>query len=342
MKKILFIVIAVMLFSLSACTNSNKGENDTETYAMEQSPAPSDDESFIWNPVQSSSFGSDACNRLGFGIIDIKDGIYYYQSECNEDCLYALYSYDSKTGEKRLLANDCYGMINASDKSLFYIGYMEKGLYRYDYAMDTSEKIYSGDVANIVSAENHIYFITGDNVLYQIDPYSGDRSMIMENVASDYLDLVGNVVYFARLNDNQLFDLYRVNVGAPQGAKCILESIPYPIKNLGKDIVCRDSDDVFLVNIENGAQSTVISDCKESFVAANGNGIFYTQTDSDGYSEISAYNMDTGKISNLMPVHCTTIYFMDNELYLVDIVNFKVEKAILNPNGNSLTEWIIK
>lgn len=340
-RAILTVCALVVLMLVASCNPAADKTDKTISSAVLSSDAVTSEDSLAWRPDAVSDENSDVANRSAFGIIDSYDGVYYYQGECDDDCLYALYSYDSDTGEKSLLVKDCYGTINATSKGVFYIGYAEKGLFWYDYDSKTSKKVCSDDIVNAVICGNAAYIITSESKIYKVDLFSRDKTKIAENAAGEYLEINGDYVYFSQGGSDGLFELHRVST-QHFDTSCILRAIPMPVRCLGDRVICRSSDAVISVDTASGERSTLIEDDAIFSVGVNGNRVFYTRVDnSTGHTELFAIDIESKRNIRIMPVHCASIYFMDTDLYLVDAVDFRIEKANLS-EGGFCAEWLIK
>ena len=129
---------AVWLLALVLCTAFLCACN----LAAEEEPAPSpvpEEEPFVWEPADLSPCGADAANRSAYGMADARGGVIYFQNYPRE----TLCAMDAQ-GEIWVLAEDCHGMINASDDALYYIGDEEKGIFRFDYETGAVAKLWDG------------------------------------------------------------------------------------------------------------------------------------------------------------------------------------------------------
>lgn len=321
MKKFLFIIFTISFVLIIGCAQNST--NSEKKLTSNQ---------FTWIPENTVIGLSNAANRYYYGIIDGDDKTLYYQSISNSGITdYALFSYNIKNNYIQELAPDCYGMINFANDSVYYIGYETKGVYQYDCTSRNSKLIYSDDIKNLLVVEKYIYIINSKNELIRFDMNGNNKELIMKDVLSQYLDYSDGFVYYAQIiniSDNN-YSLFKGKVSDSIQNIKVYDNIDYPIKYWDENILCRDINGIYLMN--NKKIYLDIDDA--SNISVNGNGIFFTQTDKDGYTELKVYDLNTSKIFNLTPTHFSSIYFINNEIYVVDIVNFKAEVIDLtNPS----------
>ena len=104
-KYLIFLLTGLFCVLFVACSHSENVEKETESIGVEEN-------AFVWQPSFMNDCGSASTNRSGFGIIDGKNDILYYQAASIEnDTMYSLYSYDENTNKSEELAPDCFGMI---------------------------------------------------------------------------------------------------------------------------------------------------------------------------------------------------------------------------------------
>lgn len=353
MKKAYVSIAMLLIVGLSngACDRSNEApaasssEPQATSYgsqAVATSAAPATD--FVWRPTKDPGFGSDVANREAFGMVDGDERTLYFQAT-NEagSALYSLCSVDVSTGVMEKLTNDCYGMINVLGNYVFYRGYENKGVFRYDVTKDSVKQLYSGEVENLLTAQRHVYFIDGAYRLCQIGVDGGRVTVAAEGLLPDYLQESEGSLYFALSTSNGVrCEIRKIVVGAPEDVVSVCELDGQPMDWLGTQVLFGDSAGVHLKDVKNGAQTDVfLKGNGATLAAANGNGVFYTTTDADGFTELWVMDLERERTINLMPVHCTAVYFIGGEIYLADPVNLGFERVILD-GDDPHTEWVIE
>jgi hypothetical protein len=367
MKSIIIAIIAVVIGSccLAGCSAGHRGPvtssggadlQTTSTVQRNQGPATSGGdahlpttasvrpEAFTWQPEIHEKYGSDAANRCAYGIVD-GDGITLYYQALNDDgdSLYSLYSYNEQINNTEKLVNDCGGMVNVNGEYVFYVGYDDKGVFRYGTESNVAKRLYSGEVQNLLVVKDYLYIVDADYRLRQMDLVSGDMTIGPRRVAAHYLEYQDGYVYFGRMNpDAANCDLHRVEVGKVEKTEQVCQGIGYPMGCVGTQVLYGDNEGVELRDWNTGAKSTVFLKGNGAALAAvNGNGVFYVTHDIEGYSELRAFDLTSKTTSVLMPVHCGTVYFVKGKMYLVDPVSLGFERAVLE-TGSPHTEWVIE
>lgn len=322
MKKNLYLIFIPLLLIVIGCsTTSNINKNMI------------DSNQFTWLPEKNELGLSNTANRYGLGIIDGDGKTLYYQSVSrNGDTIYSLFSYDLKNDLTEEVSLDCYGMINVTDDSVYYIGYETKGVYRFDRINKRSKLIYSGDIKNLLVQEKYIFIIDSNNELIRLNRNGNNKEIIMKEVLPQYLDYNDGCIYFFLNINNNEYKLFKSTITDKIQNTQKYDIIGYPIKYWNNNILYKDVNGIYLINIVTKEKFSLQIDVG-SHISVNGNGIFFTQTDKDGYTELKVYDLNTSKIFNLTPTHFSSIYFINNEIYVVDIVNFKAEVIDLtNPS----------
>ncbi len=348
---ICIVVVAMITSSAVGCSPADRGVTASSSGVSSEATTVTSgagngvgEEGFIWHPELGRQFGSDVANRSALGIVDGEGGILYFQAPNGNDSLrYSLYSFDEETGETEELVADCYGMVNAVGDSVFYIGEVDQGVFRYDIATKRSIKEYDGVVLNLLALQGYLYIVNGGKELIEVELASGNATTVMRSVAGHYLEYVDGSVYFAQESPDVMnCNLFRVAVGSPRDVVTVYEGIPHPIKMVGKSVLYGDDRGAHLIDLGSGRERTVCSwGGGVGPPAANGNGVFYITSDADGYAELSVFDVDSGRTSMLMPVHGGAVYFVDGEILLVSPVNFDIERVILDVS-DPRTELVLK
>ena len=347
MKHLLSIILCVVFVATFASCNTTDDRTNAPSNSSVQSQSVSAEtvNKLAWQPMDNATENADAANRRACGIIDMYDGIYYYQGYGDSECLYALLSYDPVADVTELLVEDCYGMINATSRGIFYIGYEDKGLFRYDVEEKSSEKICSASISNVVISRQYAYYITGGKKLYKVDLESEVISSVdLKNVSPGFLDIFDGYVYYSKLKSDRKHDLYKVNDDGVHEPECIIEDIEMPISYDGEKVICKNNSSIVMYSVDDGEEVSITED-KEIFSAAvNNNYVFYIEIDDTGYSELNelnAVNLDTGEHTSVVTVHGDAVYFINGELYTINTVTLTVEKVDLSQNDYSI-KWVVE
>lgn len=282
---------------------------------------------FVWFPEKNEDNISNVANRYNFGIIGGDEKMLFFQSfSKSNNTEYSLYSYNLINHSVEELSADCYGMINVTNNSVYYIGYEKKGVFRYDSANRSSKLIYSGDVRNLLATKAYLYLIDSKNVLLRMDLSGNNIKVIMKEVSPHYLDCNNGYLYFSQFVKSQVdtYNLYKSAIVDKIKITQIYSNIPYPIKYWDNKILFKDLNGVYLLNLEI-VKKINLNINSESCISVNGNGIFLTNTDRDGYTELKVYDLNTSKTYNLTPTHYNLIYFINDKIYMVNVANFKAE-----------------
>ena len=235
MKKVTWLlVLALCAAFLCACN-----------LAAEEEPAPSpvpEEEPFVWEPADLAPYGADTAN----GMADARDGVIYFQNYPYE----TLCAIDAQ-GEIQVLAEDCHGLINASDDALYYIGYEEKGIFRFDYETGVVTKLWDGAIANMVTTKEYVFFFA-ENTLHRMRKDGSNCIPVMEDLRWSYLDVVGEMVYVSRRIDDDpycsnAYSLFAIDVNAPDAITVAKEAMPSPVQHLGDRILCRNLNGLYLL-----------------------------------------------------------------------------------------------
>lgn len=315
----------------------------TVTVSFAGASSGAEETEFIWRPDIGTGTGSDVANRRAFGIIDGEGEILYFQGTAtNGSSAYALYSCDEESHQIKKLAPDCYGMVNVAADAVFYTGYETKGIFCYVRATGEVKELYLGDVNNLVQSGDLLYFIDGDNSLRSLHVDGGIAIEHCKNVSPNYLEVVGQYLYFSKTsNSDNSTEIYRFRCNTDGLQMIDQQTLASPLKYLGKQMLWSNSNEVYLTN-EGGTMSTVFEyDGGLAFAAANGSAVFYTRVDEDGFAELFAYDLETGKTFNLMPVHCASVCFIGSSLYLVNVENLNIERVVVD-GGVPRTEWVVE
>lgn len=313
--------------------------------AAEEEPAPSpvpEEEPFVWEPADLAPYGADTANRSAFGMADARDGVIYFQNYPYE----TLCAIDAQ-GEIQVLAEDCHGMINASDDALYYIGDEEKGIFRFDYETGAVAKLWDGTADNMVTTKNYVFFFA-ENTLYRMEKDGSNRIPVMEDLRWSYLDVVGETVYVSRRIDDDpycanAYSLFAIDVNVPDAITVAKEAMPSPVQHLGDRILCRNLNGLYLLEAEGDGRTVVLEEDDVSNVraAANGNAVFCVWLLEDNYTQMRIYDIGTGRMSEPFPVHNAAIYFMDSKAYTVNTGDrFQLEQVVPEP-GYQHTEWLV-
>ncbi len=261
--------------------------------AAEEEPAPSlvpEEEPFVWEPADLAPYGADAVNCGAFGMADARDGVIYFQNILD----YTLCSIDAQR-EVQVLAEDCNGLINASDDALYYIGHEEKGIFRFDYETGAVTKLRDGTVANMITTKEFVFFFV-ENTLHRMEKDGSNCISVLENLRWNYLDVVGETVYVSRrINDDpycsNAYSLFAIDVDAPEHVMVVKEAMPTPVQHLGDKILCRNLNGLYLLEAEGDGRTAVFEEENANNVraAANGNAVFCTWLREDNYIEAWVY-----------------------------------------------------
>lgn len=330
---ILLVVMAFSMVSFCACDLATDKE-------PVPSPAPVD--AFVWQPAYPAPYGADTANCGAYGMADARNGAIYFQH----------YPYNTlcslgAQGQIQELAEDCGGMINASDDAVYYIGDEEKGIFRFDYENGGVTKLRDGTVDNMITTKEFIFFFT-ENTLYRMKKDGSNCISVLENLRWTYLDVVGETVYVSRrINDDPYclngYSLFAVDINDPEKVTVVKEAMPVPVQHLGDKILCRNLNGIYLLEAEGDGRTAVFEekDANNVHAAANGNAVFCAWLREDNYIEMRVFDIEAEKMSEPFPVHNTTIYFMENEAYTVNPGDrFQLERIILAPEYFH-TEWLI-
>jgi len=235
-------------------------------------------------------------------------------------------------------------MVNVSSPYIFYRGYPKGWLFRYTLTTNEVRCLYSGDdVWNVLTAGKSVYFIDRNYNLRRIDQGGGKSAIVATDVAGHYLEYLNGYVYFGRMNgDAANCDLHRVKVDSNGQAESVCEDVGYIMGCVGTKVLYGDDEGVQLRDWITGEKDTVFLKGNGALLAAmNGNGVFYVTRDREGYSELRVFDVDTKTTSVLMPVHCATVSFVDDSLYLVSATDLGFERAVLDAE-NPHTEWVVQ
>jgi hypothetical protein len=269
---IAILAVAICVTVLSACSDS----------ATTTAPRST----FQWHPDAGSPYGADAASRRALGIVDGYNGTLFFRApSADASGSYSLWSLDEQTQERREMAPDCGGMINASADAVYYVGKDGKDVYRFDLKTTKASVVLSGDFQTMLSVKGHLLYVKSDGMLYTalVSAQTGDKALVVENAVPEYVECIGDYVYFAQLKPGGGSTLLRMTVGSPGELTTIRDVRGYPLKYLGTRVLCRDGETVYLVDLDIGKETVVTSDEGTlSSAAANGNGVFYIKTDSAG------------------------------------------------------------
>lgn len=352
MKKVIMAIVVIVILGACAagCTSGNgevSSSSSSTVSTATESVAPTSGVGgvgFTWQPDLGHDYGSDVANRSASGILDGDGSTLYFQAPNGSNGpLYSLYALNEATGEIEELVADCYGMINVIGDAVFYIGEVDQGVFRYDLRSKSASKLYDGVVQNLLATKDYVYMVNGANELVQITLASGEKTKVSDSVARHYLEYVDGYVYFAQLNPDEMnCNVCKVADGSPEKVSKVYDNIAYPMDMVGTRVLYSDDTGVHLIDVNTKKESTVYGrEIRAGIPAANGNGVFYATTDDEGYAELSVFDVNSGKTSMLMPVHGGTIYFVDGEIFLVNPVNFDIERVILDAN-DPRTELVLK
>ena len=284
-------------------------------------------------------------NRRALGIVDGCDGTLYFRApSADASDSYSLWSLDEQTQVRRELAPDCGGMINASVDAVYYVGTDGKDVHRFDLNTTKASVVISGDFQTMLSVKGHLMYVKSDGILYTALVFiqTGDKALVAENAVPEYVECIGDQVFFAQLKSGGVSTLLSMTVGSPGELTTIRDVRGYPLKYLDTRVLCRDGGTVYLVDLDTGKETVVTEDEGAlSSAAANGNGVFYIKTDSAGNAKLFAYDLVTGQTSDLVPVHGTALCFVDGTMYVVDAAGPKIER-VLAGGARWRTEWVVK
>ncbi len=300
---------------------------------------------FVWHPEVSEGYGSHAANRCADGIIDGKEGLLYYQGvNPDGDSSLGVYVLDEKTKSTVKLADDCFGMINVAPPHVFYRGYPNGWLYRYTLSTGEVRCLYAkDDVWNILAIRESVYFIDRNHNLRWVSQEGGKSTIVASGVAGHYLEHRDGYVHFGRMNkDAAHCDLYRVQADSSGEVDLVCRDVGYIMGIGGTKVLYGDEEGVRLRDRDTGTTDTVFLKGNGALLAAmNGNGVFYVTRDREGYSELKVFDVETKRTITLMPVHCATVSFANDNVYLVSITGLGFERAVLDTD-NPHTEWVVE
>jgi hypothetical protein len=166
---------------------------------------------------------------------------------------------------------------------------------------------------------------------------------VAKTVVADYLEHVDGDLYFAQMRPDEMnCDVCKIVVGSAGKVASACTEIANPMKMVGTRVLHGDARGVQLRDISTGLD-TIVNPWGNGVTApaANGNGVFYVTTDKDGHRELRAFDLDIKRASTLLPIHGGAVYFVEGEMYLVNPVNFNIERVILT-GDNPHTELVLR
>lgn len=173
-------------------------EGDGNKTVSENNDTKADD-----SKVQDSGCSSGNINNGG--IVNEYEDVIYYFNKSDSNRLYASDKDGNRAVGNILGAID----INACDECIIYLN---NGIYRYEFATDTSTLIVSGQCRSVNKYKDRIYFLKNENdinVICSCD-LKGEDFRILNDSISGYMNIYNDKIYY--LNGTDEGSIHSINL----------------------------------------------------------------------------------------------------------------------------------